>query len=775
MASTAITLLLTDSSGDAARYLQSLNVQGLGEVKHLNAEGRALFAAGNYSEARKIFLSAVAAADRIGDRRDAALNWNNAGSSSLHALHYKTALDDLSRARQIAEEANEQRPLSFAVNNLASLYLHLGAPEKTILIARQALRSPAGNADAGNRARLQCELGAALMQTHQETEAIAAYREGINGLLEAGDFYAAAIAWGMFGDDSRKAGNSDDAEKAYIEGLRIEWIHRRNLTPDLQSGLARVLGGRGDETSAANLFDAARNAPPGPTPRWRIYADRGHFNLDRGHLAEALADFRQARSIATRMRADMVPADLDRVNFENGLGQFLEGLVDAGNRLARQTGDHAMLAETFDAAEQDHLWSLRSLVPSANDWRSRLPEHYWNLLARYQSAVRNAAAPSEQTARMEDELRQIEIAANKGNSSEPGSALARVRALLDSHSVFFSFHLSKTGSWVWAADEHEVDVYPLPPLEVIEREAADFEAAVRTGPASAAGARLYKDLFGSIAPRYIRRPNWRLELDGPLYEVPFPALVVGQSQAGPVYLIQRATIEAVPGALLMSPGGVSSSSSFLGIGDPVYNTADARYHGPRLAGGAALPRLPNTACELEVCARNWSSHSARILSGPSATASSVENALARNPDIVHFATHVVSEPGEFRSGLIALSLAPAGTMDVLGPKEIVAHRVSAKLVVMNGCHSAQGQALPGAGLMGLTRAWIGAGASAVMATQWDVPDDAAQSMMATFYSSLRSAPDRGFAAALREAELNALQSGQPPAAWAAYSLLSRIP
>jgi CHAT domain-containing protein len=116
-------------------------------------------------------------------------------------------------------------------------------------------------------------------------------------------------------------------------------------------------------------------------------------------------------------------------------------------------------------------------------------------------------------------------------------------------------------------------------------------------------------------------------------------------------------------------------------------------------------------------------------------------------------------------------------MGMLSPREIVARAPGAKLVVMNGCHSAQGEALPGAGLMGLTRAWIGAGAMAVIATQWDIPDDDAQSLIADFYRALKAAPERGAAAALREAQLAALQSPDSrrlPSKWAGYFLLSRL-
>jgi CHAT domain-containing protein len=125
--------------------------------------------------------------------------------------------------------------------------------------------------------------------------------------------------------------------------------------------------------------------------------------------------------------------------------------------------------------------------------------------------------------------------------------------------------------------------------------------------------------------------------------------------------------------------------------------------------------------------------------------------------------------------MIALSLDASGEPGLLGPKEIVARLVSPGLVVMNGCHSAQGETLPSSGLMGLTRAWIGAGSRAVIATGWDVPDAAAQSLMTDFYVALHSRPQGGTAFALRSAQLKAIERGDSPARWAAYSLLTRIP
>jgi CHAT domain-containing protein len=178
---------------------------------------------------------------------------------------------------------------------------------------------------------------------------------------------------------------------------------------------------------------------------------------------------------------------------------------------------------------------------------------------------------------------------------------------------------------------------------------------------------------------------------------------------------------------------------------------------------------------LPACSRAWGASRTRILTGSDANLANIRSALDTHPAVIHFATHVITAPGDHASGLIALSLDPSGAMGLMGPTEIIAHPVSAGLVVLNGCHSGQGDALPGAGLMGLTRAWIGAGARSVLATTWDIPDEAGRNLMVEFYRASRAQPERGPAFALQQAQLAAIKQStkNTAAVWAAYFLLGR--
>jgi CHAT domain-containing protein/tetratricopeptide (TPR) repeat protein len=780
--STLMALLLTGSPRIAATSANS----ALGIPKELTAlkkEAMVSYLAGRYGDARTAFLRAAERAEQTGVPGEAARDWNSAGACSIITSQFRTAFDEFARAQKLAESVHDEKALAATLNNVASLYLQIGQYEQAMRVAKEGLARNAVDFQPEARSKLRFQLAVSLSRLGRMDEAEPYFRMALAELISAKNYTETAMAYGLLGSAYLKAGRLPRAEQALNEGLRLVRAHKLNTSASIFSGLARLKARQNHPVAAAEFFDAALLVPQSPTPRWMILADRGQFRLDCGDLTGALDDFRDSRRIASQMRVDMVPADRDRVAFESGLSMVFEGLVDAGNRLAQKTGDNSILQETFDAAEQDRLWSLRALLPGTHDWRSRLPTEYWERLARFQTLERSAVARGASEADAQTTALRVELARYEANaagkateSKEP--PLSHIRRVLPDDTALFSFHISAHSSWVWAVDRRHVVAFPLAPAKQIQTAVREFATAVRDGkPSSSIGAGLYRDLFGSIPAAFLDRKHWRLELDGPLYELPFAALTVGEDSHGPVYLIEKADLETIPGALLATRDAIPATGTFLGIGDPVYNAADSRYRGAKGAAGLSLARLPNTAAELETCSQAWNPSARRLLTGPEAQIDSVRTALQSNPAIIHFATHVVPAKDEFQSGLIALSLDSGGAVGLLGPKEIVARAVNCKLVVMNGCHSAQGEALPSVGLMGLTRAWIGAGAMSVMATHWDIPDDSAQSLLTDFYRSLKTSPIGGTAAALRHAQLAALNmpgARQRPQQWAGYFLLSRM-
>ena len=764
------------------------------EIAKDNLEGRTFLASEQYLEARDAFHSAAKLAMQNGMTGKAAINLSNAGWASLVIMQFRDAERDFERAREFATSAHDPVALAKTLDNLANLHLQMGNPQAAIQIAKEGLSGATAGADPADLAKLQYQLAQALFLIGRYNDAAEWYSASIEAMEDSNDLNTAVMVLGNWGNESIRAGRLDEAERTLSEGLWLMRIHHLKDNVNVLRGLARLKSLQEDRRSATVLFQEAIDTPTGQTPRWLIFSDRGDARLEWGDLPGALADFREARRLSAVMRADIVPADQDRIALESGLNRVVAGLIDAGNRLAVKTSDQRLLHETFDAAEQDRLWSLRALVPEPNDWRTRLPDRYWDLLAQYQSVERELLAEAspdreKKAANLRVELEQVEANAGAADEDSPQRAasdiespLKHVAQTLDAESVLFSFHLSKRSGWIWAVDKDAAGVYPIPALDQIEPDIVNFSRAASAGKkeAESAGSRLYQKLFGTVPASYLSHKNWFLEPDGPLFDMPFAALVVDEKKSGkknePVFLAERASLQTIPGALMLERAPAPVRGAFLGIGDAIYNAADSRYHGDKGAKQTlVLPRLPATSIELQECSRAWGAPG-RILTGTDADPAEVKTALRRNPGIVHFATHVITAPGDFSSGLIALSMNRSGALGLMGPADIVAQHISTPLVVLNGCHSAQGKALPSGGLMGLTRAWIGAGAGSVLATRWDIPDDAGRAFMAEFYRNLRAHNEDGPASALRRTQIGFLETGGPLSGadiWGAYFLLGK--
>src|SRR5262249_51299443 len=131
--------------------------------------------------------------------------------------------------------------------------------------------------------------------------------------------------------------------------------------------------------------------------------------------------------------------------------------------------------------------------------------------------------------------------------------------------------------------------------------------------ATAASARLYQAIFGAVAPHFRNAPRWILALDGALFDLPVSALIEKQDNVTgtSVYVANHHIVELIPSVAYWvessSHPRAQLSPLFVGVGDPIYNRADAR--AAHLAYGPSqsllLPRLVASGAELEACARAW--------------------------------------------------------------------------------------------------------------------------------------------------------------------------
>lgn len=758
-------------------------------LRESSAHGISQLQAGDFLAAEKTFESTAQAAREHGALRIAVRARSNAGGAAFSRQDYRSALSHFVDASRDAEVLGDADVSAGIANNLATLYLSSGHVQAAAETASKAIGSARQLKDKSLLPKLRVQLAEAEAKSGQIDQAISVYHLAVNELLDVGDTTLAIRVMSMLAYSCIDAKRLDDGESALDEALVLANAAHLVESGNLYLGLARIRGLRGDTKSAERLFELAATTPVPPvTPRWIVFADRGEFRLSTGDFKGAFEDFRKARRIVADLRADMVPADIDRVAMESGLARIPAGLVEAGNQMSLAGGSQALLDDTFEAAEQDRLWSLRALVPDASDWRKRLSPRYWDLLSRYQSIERRyLEKPDEKTLKVADALAMAlgqEEAAASGTSQrmqpDGPQVLSSAKRQIGRDSVLLSFLVTARHSWLWVVSNEGTRAFELPNEEALKSATNEFVEALRKGSPNAVslGAGLYRTLFGQVPASLLNRGRWLLELDGPLFDLPFAALVVGEKAAVPEFLCEKVALEAIPGALLFrgTPRTTTDPGSLLAIGDPIYNTADERFEGQRNRN-TALPRLPGTAGEIARCERAWARGKTSSLTGSQASLAGFQTALAAHPSVIHFATHVLPGPDAYSSGMIALSMNRAGEMEMIGPQEIVTHPVDAALVVMNGCHSGQGAALPSAGLMGLTRAWIGAGAGAVLATRWEIPDESGQAFIAAFYDALGRQWERGPAYAVQAADVAMLRDSRVrsnPSSIAAYFLLGRI-
>jgi CHAT domain-containing protein len=140
--------------------------------------------------------------------------------------------------------------------------------------------------------------------------------------------------------------------------------------------------------------------------------------------------------------------------------------------------------------------------------------------------------------------------------------------------------------------------------------------------------------------------------------------------------------------------------------------------------------------------------------------------------IVHFATHglINSEHPEL-SGLVLSLVDENGKPQdgFLRMSEIFNLRLPADLVVLSACQTALGKEIKGEGLVGLTRGFMYAGAERVVASLWQVDDQATAQLMRYFYRGMLKENLRP-AAALRVAQIEMSRSSRwsSPYYWACF-------
>ena len=216
--------------------------------------------------------------------------------------------------------------------------------------------------------------------------------------------------------------------------------------------------------------------------------------------------------------------------------------------------------------------------------------------------------------------------------------------------------------------------------------------------------------------------------DGPLWIAPYAALKDGNSK----YLCESFTIRVAPSLeslrlIADCPDDYHKSSGALLVGDPWVSEVT------NSEGEKVLKQLPCAKEEVEMIGKILN---ITPIIGSQATKREVLKRLS-SVSLVHFAAHGCMETGEIAltPDPHRMSTVPTEKDYILTIGDVLNAQLRAKLVVLSCCHSGRGE-IKAEGVVGIARAFMGAGARSIVVSLWAINDEATLEFMKNFYQQL---------------------------------------
>jgi CHAT domain-containing protein/Tfp pilus assembly protein PilF len=547
---------------------------------------------------------------------------------------------------------------------------------------------------------------------HAEDELAKAYREG-GDLAEAARHIEAAVK------DTRSSGN------------RFLLPRRLAMLADLYAGQGKVAAADRTYQEAADLVEANMIDVPTSTARARQMDTMNVLYMSHVHLA------------VTRRDADMTYRIIERAR-GRAIADVLRALPDRSEGVSRRP------SVQMRAVSRLQIQLIEAQTPPE---RTRLLEQLWEA---EQALFSEEHAPST--------LRMV------GRSS---ITLKVVQNSLRADETILAFVLDEPASACLVITNREARLISLTSRKQIEELADRFRDSLRSlsgehvGAADALRGALLEPLaLPTTARRLYVVPDGRLHL------IPFDALldvnfdsdrsVTIVPSASVLHLLRTTPTRHEPRRLLLAVGGVPYGGAI----ERSPATAPVRPDQTRGFYDVATPWklevLASSEAEVAAAAALLGGDSV-VLKGDHAREATLNALTLSDFRILHFAVHGITDPKyPERAALVLLADPHAGEDGLLQPREIGALALSADLVVLSACDTAVGPMVGQEGTLNLARAFLLAGARAVITTLWTVSDATSTALMTRFYENLASG--RSVTQALATAKRAVFQRFGPQAA-----------
>ena len=783
----------TKSAKCYKRHLKVAKENGdrLGEGRASKNMGFVQLRRGNFDAAKKDFELCLEIAKEIGDKSHEASALGGLGVAHDNLGHFKKAMEFFQLQLQIAKELADKEIEERSYCNLGNTCLHQGNFKQALVYHTQLLNSVKESGDRKGEEVAYGSIGTDNYKLGLLKEAIENHERQLEIVKELADKDEEARVCGNLGNDYRSLGNLKKAKDYYELSLEVA---KKNKAKAVEGGAYANLGivyrllkefHKAVENHDKHLEKCIElKDRPGEGRAYGnlglVYADLGDFPkaLEYHELCLEVAKELEDKALeghaygnigSTYKQRNVIDKALEyhelqrKISIEVGdkIGQAI-----ANYSLGVDFGSKGSLCEALHCYESSLsiFNDLRNSLQSNDEWKIDVQDVYKNVYANLwrvliaQDKIKDGLIAAEQgrAQALTDLLKSrygFEVA-DHGRPPQEISIDDTLSCIL-SNTVFTAVHMNLICHWVLQKEnvcprklsiEHDVHLILEVTCEKI-REMVKVEDSERCEDRSLDRLRnSEEESEGCVQRRPAALPNhdnpfrtlYELTIspiidlihgdelivvpEGPLWLAPYAAFMDPNSR----YLSESFRIRFIPSLLSLKlisdcPADYHAKSGALLVGDPCIEEVKPGQ------------QLPSAKKEVEKIAEILHT---TFLTGKEATKNEVLKQLS-NVALVHIAAH-----GRMETGEIALSPNPTRASEkpsdedfLLTMSDVLNVRLRARLVVLSCCHSGRGE-IKAEGVVGIARAFLGAGARSVLVSLWAIDDKATLEFMKYFYQHL---------------------------------------
>ena len=678
----------------------------------LNARGGLEFDQQNYSAAEDTFHHALASANQYNLSRQQLTSRGNLARVAISNRRFAEAIDQSQSALEIARSTGMGSIEAALLGNLGWCYFQLGDFENAVDYFKQAKEASERLRITGNSFYWEENTAQSYQELHEYAPANEMLKRTLENATQIDNKQTMTETLNSLVRLDLITSQLEEAESYNKQAQKIEDTgleHFGILETRFLAGRIGVL--KGDFTGANKLFhEVMDKSTQADSLKWEANTGIARMYDAQASAAPADREYRKSIEMFEEARHAIEQDDL-RISF---LARGIESYDAYINFLLR----HDRELDSLKVADQSRSQTLAE-------------------------GLKTAGASSTPTSRAPDP-RQL-------------SQLLRATLLI--------YWLGEQRSYLWVVTPTRISNFVLPSAQEIDPIVKSYRETLVEGrdpleSANANGQKLYEVLIEPAKNLIPQGSRVILLPDGSLYGLNFETLIVPGPK--PHYWIEDATLTTASSLTLLAssaeaPTAPKVKSIFL-VGDTVSPNDD-------------FPKLTKAAAEMQSIAKYFSKPNRKVLSGSAATPAAYLSSKPERYTYLHFVTHGTASRARPLESAVVLSKEKDEDSYKLYAREIVKRRLSAYLVTISACNGAGTRAFSGEGLVGLSWAFLRAGAHNVIGALWEVSDSAAPELMDKLYDGLSRGQDP--ASALRAAKLSLLHSTgffRNPYYWAPFQL-----